>query len=224
MSFSANIWDKAAEEEHQMGQRAFIALLTFWVVAGLSLTAFGASLTYGMKPSWGLVLGPFMISLLGIFLAMLSKIPLLSLVGYVLVAGPFGLMMGPVVAQYTTASLINVVGTTAIMTVGLGGIGVIYPKSLESWGSYLFGALLLLVVGQFSTLILGAFGMPVQGALTMFDWIGVFLFSAYLIFDMNRAMHVGRTIDNSIDCALAVYLDVVNLFMYLLRLTGVHND
>jgi FtsH-binding integral membrane protein len=73
-------------------------------------------------------------------------------------------------------------------------------------------------------MILGAFGVNIGGAMTVLDWIGVVLFSAYVIFDMNRAMRLPRTLDNSIDAAVAVYLDFANLFVRLLSLLGQRRD
>ena len=74
------------------------------------------------------------------------------------------------------------------------------------------------VHGYFAVQIAGLFGVPIAGALTVFDWIAVVLFSALILFDFNRAMRVPRTLDNSIDCAVGIYLDILNLFIHLLRL------
>jgi FtsH-binding integral membrane protein len=224
--FSNGVWDRREETldfTHSsatiLPQRLFIALLTFWVVAGLVATAAASRLTCEMQLGWPMLIGCMLLAFLGVFVSM-SETPIFSLLGYALIVLPFGLLLGPAVAQYTQASVIKVLGTTVIVTVGCGGIGVIYPKSLESWGGFLFGALLLLILGQFTTAILGAAGLPVEGAMTAFDWIGALLFSAYIIYDMNRAMRVPRTLDNSIDCAIALYLDIINLFLYLLQLMG----
>ena len=134
------------------------------------------------------------------------------------------MLTGPLVAHYTTASVLRVFLITTGMTVGLGFLGAMWPRSLASWGGWLFGALLVLILGQFSTMLLGAFGLPVRGAMTVFDWIGVVLFSAYIIFDLNRAMRVPATHDNAVDCAVAVYLDFANLFVRLMSLLGDRKD
>lgn len=52
----------------------------------------------------------------------------------------------------------------------------------------LLGLLLLLIVGQFGVLFLGMLGVPVAGAMTALDWLGLALFSALVIFDLNRAL------------------------------------
>ena len=122
------------------------------------------------------------------------------------------------------ASVVKVFAITTGLVVTLGLVGAVYPKSLESWGIYLLGGLLVLIFGQFVVLIAGMLGANVGGAMTVFDWIGVALFSAYVVYDLNRAMRVERTHDNAIDCAVAIYLDFLNLFLRLLRLLGTRKD
>lgn len=150
-----------------------------------------------------------------------SDNPVASLIGYALIAGPFGALLGSTAAAYTTASLVKVIAITGGVTVITGTIGAVIPESLEHWGGWLFSGLLVLLLGSLFVPIAGFLGLPVRGALTALDWVGVVLFSAYIVYDLNRAMRVERTLDNAIDCAIHVYLDVVNLFIRLLDLMGV---
>jgi FtsH-binding integral membrane protein len=46
------------------------------------------------------------------------------------------------------------------------------------------------------------------------------LFCAYIIYDWNRALRLPYTVDNAIDAAVALYLDIMNLFIHLLRILG----
>jgi hypothetical protein len=165
-------------------------------------------------------IGTLIVAIAGIFIALKFDVPILSLIGYMMVCIPFGYITGPAVALYTSASVVKVLMITTAIVVILGTVGAVIPDSLESWGSYLFGGLLILILGTFLVPIAGVFGIPIKGALTFFDWVGVVLFSGYVIFDLNRAMRVERTHDNAIDCALSVYLDFINLFLRLLSLMG----
>ncbi len=60
----------------------------------------------------------------------------------------------------------------------------------EHWGIWLFGALLALLLGLLITPIAGAFDVRVQGAMRLWDWLAVALFSGYAVYDLNRAMRV----------------------------------
>ena len=209
---------------NQMSKNAFAALVSFWTVAGLGSSAAAAYVSQAWKLNWVFLLGVTVVALLGVVVAMASENPLISLIGYSMVSVPFGLMLGPIVAAYTVASVFKVLFITTLIVVVLGVVGAIIPDSLESWGIYLFGGLLILLFGQFGIMIGAWMGFPIKGVMTIWDWLGVLLFSAYVIFDMNRAMRVPRTLDNSIDCALAIYLDFVNIFIRLLSLLGQKKD
>lgn len=203
-------------ETHDMGVRAYIALTTLWVVVGLSLTALGAAATYGMAMGWGLAIGTFLVALLGILVVKAAEPnAFAALFGYALIAFPMGALFGPMAAAHE-AHLVSVVGTTVILSVGLGGIGVLIPKSLQSWGSYLLGGLIALIVAQFSATLLAAVGLPVEVAFSALDWVGIFLFSAFIVYDMNQALQKTRTYYNSIDSAVALHLSILNLFSRLL--------
>ena len=67
---------------------------------------------------------------------------------------------------------------------------------------------------------MGMFGLPVDGAMTALDWIGVVIFGGLVIFDLNRAVRLPHTLDNAIDRAMAIYLDFINIFLRLLSLMG----
>lgn len=216
---SDTVWMRGGAA-HRMSKNLFALLVCFWTAAGIAASAASAYVAQDWRPGLLPLIALFILPFVGMIIAMKSTNPVISLIGYSLIAVPFGLITGPIVAMYTAASVVKVLGITTGMVIGLGTIGAIYPKSLESWGIYLFGALIVLLLGQFGVMIAGAFGANIGGALTLFDWIGVFIFSAYVVFDLNRAMRVERTHDNAIDCAVAVYLDFANLFLRLLRLLG----
>lgn len=216
--FGNSVWDRYGSDT--MSKNLFALMVSFWTAAGIIASAMAAYYSRNWEINWIFLIGVLVASISGIIVALNSKNPLISLVGYALVAIPFGLLLGPVTAMYTTASIVKVFFvTTSIVTV-LGLIGAMIPDSLEGWGSWLLGALTLLIVGSFAVPIAGFFGFPIGGALTILDWVGILVFSGYVIYDWNRAMRVPYTHDNAIDCALAVYLDFINLFIRLLELMG----
>ena len=54
----------------------------------------------------------------------------------------------------------------------------------------------------------------------IFDWIFVVIFSGYIGYDWVRAQMVPKTVDNAIDCAAALYVDIAILFLRLVRIFG----
>lgn len=222
MSMSSSVWDRSGYGT--MSKNLFALSVSGFTAAGIAASAVAAYYTQKWELGLVFILGVLAVTIAGVVIALKSDNPVISLLGYAMVAIPFGAMLGPVVATYTTASVVRVLFVTTGMTVVLGIVGAMIPESLESWGTWLLGGLTVLIIGSFAIPIAGLFGLPIEGALTWLDWAGVAIFSGYVVFDWNRAMRVPRTLDNSIDCALAIYLDFVNLFIRLLELTGEKND
>ncbi len=218
MGMSKSVWGRDGGT-HAMSQRFFNVMLCFWTAVGIASSAVAASVSLTWTLGWGLLLGTFAIAVIGILIALRSDEPIISLLGYAMVTIPFGLMLGPLVGATATAVVIKAFFITTAMVVVLGVMGALIPKSLESWAPYLFGGLCLLILGLLFVPLAAAFGLPVEGALTWMDWAGIVLFGFYVIFDLNRAQRVQRTHDNAIDCALAVYLDFVNIFIRVLALS-----
>lgn len=46
------------------------------------------------------------------------------------------------------------------------------------------------------------------------------LFSAFIVFDFNRAMRIPKTFLNAFDVGIQIYLDMINLFIRMLEIFG----
>lgn len=60
-----------------------------------------------------------------------------------------------------------------------------------------------------------AFVFHVQQGWT--DWAVALIFCGYIGFNWVRANEMPRTLDNAIDCAAELYLDIINLFVRILQ-------
>jgi len=216
--FADSVWERTAAS-HALGKRAYVALICFWTLLGIAATGVTAYFCQGLELGWWL-LGVLAAGVIGSFIALRSDNPFVSFVGYMLVAVPFGAMLGPVIAIYSPDTVVKAAAITTGMVALLGAVGIVWPRSLESWHPYLMGGLLILILGLFALPVLGWMGVDVSTAMRVWDWVGVVLFGAMVIFDLNRAMRIERTLDNSIDVAVAVYLDWVNIFIRLLSIMG----
>lgn len=225
------VWDRERDVSLRnagdgvMSKNLYVLSLASFTLMGL----IGAALASFVSRGWeftnvwvllGFFIGVLVSSLIGVGIYNASSNPLVSFLGYGLVFLPFGLLLGPLVAMYTDASVLKVFIITIVMVAVLGVIGAIIPESLEKWGPWLLGGLLLLIVGYFMVPILGFLGFDAGGALTVLDWVGVVLFGALVIYDLNRAMRLEHTLDNAVDCAAAIFMDFINIFIRLLSLMG----
>lgn len=217
---SSSVWQRRGEGTLSKNLYAF--LVCFWTALGISFTGFIAwhTMLADIVMSWPLAIGVTVVALAGVLISSFSNSPVISLMGYALIAGPFGILLGPVIAMHATVAIWKALFITSTVVIVLGMIGAAYPKSLESWSGPLLGALLILILGYFLIPIGAWFGLHLETGLMMWDWIGLIVFGALVIFDLNRAMRIPRTLNNSIDCAIALYLDFVNIFIRILSLTG----
>jgi len=226
MGLAKEVWNRRGPGT--LTRNVFMLLYSMFTVLGMVFTGLCSTISYGWHLSGWAILGLALLTLavgwVGIGIAVASDDPKVSLLGYGLVTGSLGIFLGPVLAQYTVLSIINVLFITGTITVVFGLVGAIFPRSLESWTPWLFGTLLVLLLGQFTIPFLALLGLPVSGALSFLDWIGVALFTAYVIYDVNRACRVEPTVDNAIDCAIDLYLDIINIFIRLLSQTGTKKD
>lgn len=106
-------------------------------------------------------------------------------------------------------------------------------KDLSSWGPMLSGALItLIIVGLLGGLLM--FFMP--GAFGMFDLIlcavSLVVFMAFTAYDVQKLKYyysyfggdAAMLHKSSIIGALSLYLDYINIFLYVLRILGRHRD
>jgi len=219
---SSSVWDNLCGVD-EISDNAFNFLLGLTTIFGIAVYGVVGMATMTWQPTWWSTLGMFLVALLGVFVTRADAAPI-KFFGLALIAGGLGAILGPVLAHYKVASIVNIAFATAIITCVLGFAGTVYPRSLESWGGILFTILGALIVAQFGTIIAAVIGLPMKAAFTFLDWIGVLLFSGYIVFDFNRSQHVGKTVENAVDCGVAIFLDIANLFVNLLAIFGVADD
>ena len=123
------------------------------------------------------------------------------------------------------------IAKTFFITTGMFGVmalvGATTKRDLSKMGSILFMALIGLIIASLVNIFLHSSGL---------DWIisliGVVLFTALTAYDVQRVKHLATESDLYDDTqvgrlavisALSLYLDFINLFLYLLRFFG-RND
>ena len=152
----------------------------------------------------------------GTMLSAKSDNPILSFVGYNLVVVPVGLVVSISVYAYGGISSEIVVQAfliTLLDTAVMVGISVIKPEWFGKLGGLLLICLSGLIVAEIVLLIL-------RVDQTITAWIGAAIFSIYIGYDFQRAQLFPKTLDDAVDCALDIYLDVINLFLKILRILG----
>ena len=152
----------------------------------------------------------------GILIAGRSRNPAVSFLGYNLVVVPLGLVISTLVALYGGVGSRVVADAfmyTLFITLGMTAAALIWPNLFARLGGALLGVLFGLVLCELALLFLRR-----EQAVT--DWIAAGIFSLYIGYDVYRSQRFPRTVDNAVDCALDIYLDLANLFIRLLSILG----
>lgn len=227
MAFAkSTVWARTRGVD-EISARTFNGLASITTIYGLGVFAFLSAVNVHTVLNWWEYLGLFLISMVGCLMASAgtsSDSVGLGFIGLSVMAGAMGAYCGPFVGHYKLASVVDVALATIIITLVLGLAGIIYPKSLEHWGSLLMIALMGLIIVQFGTLIFAAVGIASKGLLTIIDWLGVILFGGFIVYDFNRAQFIPKTPGNAVFVGVSIFLDVINLFIRLLAIFGVTSD
>ena len=102
---------------------------------------------------------------------------------------------------------------TVVIFISLGIIGIMM-KDLSAFGSYLFGALIVLLV--FSLIFIF---VPVSNSImVVLAGLTVLVFALYTIYDFNQIKHNYVSEQETVGMALNLYLDFVNIFLRLLEI------
>lgn len=129
-----------------------------------------------------------------------------------------GFLVGVICSTYTLDSVLYAVLATGFLVGCLTLFAIATKSDFTGMGVYLFAAMIVLF-------IFGIFCMffPFPFAEKVYCCFGILIFSFYLIFDTQLVMGKGELrlgIDDYVFAALNLYLDIIQLFLYILQLLG----
>jgi FtsH-binding integral membrane protein len=203
-----------------------------WMFAGLLLTAgvsYLVSTSPGLMSAIGgfwfvLMIGQFALAI-GIQAGINKLSPTLALALYFVFAASMGLTIGVIVQRYTGVSVAAAFVSAAGMFGAAAVFGAVTKRNLSSLGGILFVGVIGLVIASVVNLFLGS---------GLIGWvisiIGVILFTVLTAYDVQKitrgdyAALTGSMEKASTLAALHLYLDFINIFLFLLRLMGNSRD
>lgn len=205
-----------------LSRNAFYAVMGVVLTWGFVATYYVSSITQNMP--FGLMETLFiglLIPIIGIVISM-SENALISFVGFNMVVIPFGATLGPVLKVYGQIDptiVTEAASMTGAITVLMGLTGLAFPSFYRSIGGFLFVGLLALL----GVMVLGFF-IPALAGSTVVSYLAAGLFALYIGYDMHRASEIPATLDNAVDVCISLYLDIINLFLHLLRIVAASRD
>jgi uncharacterized protein len=209
-------------------QSAFLTQAFFWMFAGLLVTAGVAAFAQFDESLLSFAAHNFLLVIVAQFALVLviqfgiARLNATAALGLFFVyAASLGLTIGLIVSQYTGASVATAFISAAAMFGGAALYGVTTKRSLAGIGGALVMGVIGLVVAMVVNLFLGS---------STITWIisivGVVIFTALTAYDVQRIQTgalvagTGSVEKAAVIGALRLYLDFVNLFLFLLRLLG----
>jgi len=156
--------------------------------------------------------------------AMIHKIPsILGILIFLFYSFLNGITLSPIFIIYTGGSIFSTFAVCAMMFGGTSIIGYITKMDLSKFGAYLMMALFGLIGAMLVNLFLNSDKMS-----WIISFIGVIIFVGLTAYDTQKLKNMSGSIDSvseegrkaSIMGALTLYLDFINLFLFLLRLLG----
>jgi len=220
----------------QVRHRTILRNVYMWMTLGLALTsvvAWWAAGTprvreaifgNGLLPFYGLIIGEFILVIVLSRRIMAMSVPA-AVGGFALYSVLNGLTLSFVFLAYTGTVIFQAFATAAGMYAVMSLWAVTTKRDLSGWGHYLFMGLIGLIIAGLVGMFVGG-----EGYQLLYSAIGVILFTALTAYDtqMIKRMSDGASREVgeddfarlSILGALKLYLDFINMFLFLLRIFG----
>lgn len=136
--------------------------------------------------------------------------------------GLMGASLGPLLSYYLslangTSIVMQALGGTAAIFFSLSLYALTTRKDFSFMGGFLMTGLIVVIIASLANLFfqIPAASLAISAAV-------VFIMSGLILFDTSRIINGGET--NYIRATVALYLNIYNLFVSLLRLLSIAND
>jgi FtsH-binding integral membrane protein len=201
-----------------------------WMAGGLALSGAIAWTVLGseslLQVAWSLRRPRVIAELVLVFAlsAMLHKLSATAAAaGFLLFSALNGMTLAPVLMGYTGASVANVFFVTAGTFTAMAFIGTVTKKDLSGIGSFLMMGVIAILIASVVNMFIGSGGLNFAVSV-----LGALIFTGLTAVDAQRFRKLGWSGFSTqrdasqwaIRGALNLYLDFINMFLFLLRLFG----
>ena len=236
MNYNELNFDAMTREQGLSMSAAFPVLMRkvyVWMTLALLITgatAYGVATSPGIQMAlfsnqllfWGLIIAEFAL-VIGISAAINRLSLTTATLMFILYSVINGAMLSSIFLIYTMSSIASVffitAGTFGVMAL----IGYTTKKDLTSMGKILFMALIGIIIATIVNIFLKSSGLQM-----IVSYLGVLIFVGLTAYDSQKIKNMLQMAPDASEAsqklallgALTLYLDFVNLFIYLLRIFG----
>lgn len=235
--YQSNMSLPISEEKLASTFNAVMARVYLWMTLGLIVTTAVSFWVLNTPAVLAFFFGSFW-AMMGLFVAQialvialvgaLQKLPTgVALAMFFLYAGLMGITMSTIFIVYDIGTVTMAFGVTAIVFVLMSVIGLVTKQDLTKWGPILFFGLIGLIIATLVNMFLGSSTLDL-----IITYAGILLFMGLIVYDTKyikqMTFQAGSQVGDvsavvgkiSIMGALKLYLDFINLFLFILRLLG----
>ena len=209
-------------------RKVYVWMTLAMVITGF--TAYGVATSPGVQQAiftnqilfWGLIIAEFAL-VIGVSAAINRLSLAMATLMFILYSVINGALLSSIFLIYTASSIATVFFITAGTFATMALIGYTTKTDLSSIGKYLFMALIGLIIATFVNFFIKSSGFDY-----ILSYIGVLIFVGLTAYDSQKikqmllqAPDAGEGAQKiALLGALSLYLDFINLFLYLLRIFG----
>ncbi len=218
---------------------SFLRSVYNWMTIGLALTGITAFYVSNSPTILNIIYGNFIVQILmfvgvfGLVFFLSSRIQKLSATTattlFVVYAVLMGALLSYVFLAYTASSITSTFFICALTFGCFSAYGMITKRDLTSLGGFMMMGLIGIIIASLVNIFIGS------TVLTMLiSYIGVIVFVGLTAYDTQKLKEMSLTMPANatgamvrkatIMGALTLYLDFINLFLFLLRILGVSRD
>ena len=165
-------------------------------------------------PIVAVIIAYFILSFVGMYVVHKSSSAFVSAVGFLCLVVGMGLLLTFFLNTYELSSVYLAFGITAGITVLMTILASIFPDFFMSIGKTLMISLIICIIVE----VICSFFF--RGALQILDYVVILLFCGFIGFDWARAQKYQKTVNNAIDAAADIYVDIVNVLIRVLEIVG----
>lgn len=231
--------EKYAQRSYTLDQNTLMRRVYIWMSAGLILSGVVAfalfsspsAFIYYYQNPWlvyGAIIAQFALVIMISMGSGSQKISASAITVFFLVySALMGVSLSGIFAIYTSESIYGVFFISAAMFLAMSLYGYITNSDLSQLGSFLVMGLFGIIIASLVNIFLKSDAMT-----TIISFIGVIIFVGLTAYDTQKIKNLSEELPEgseiykkaSILGALTLYLDFINIFLFLLRLMGNRRD
>jgi len=233
-------WNEMTMEQTKVGMatRNILRNVYIWMAVALGITAVVA---YGVAQNESFVVSLYQSG--AIWAILIAKLVIVFVLGrmvmkmqpivavgvFALFAVLMGIGLSSIFIVYEIGSIFKAFMGASIMFGVMTVYGLTTKRDLTSWGTFLHMALIGLVIASLINVFLGSTTMDY-----VVSFIGIIIFTGLTAYDTQKIKQMSQSLGSSVTepdyirlsilGALELYLDFINIFLFLLRFFGSSRD